>query len=108
MRHLSGSPDRTTFPPAITSPSGNARRAILDCAQITGYSTRGLVDIAARVKEPPCSRWTGSTIKRQYDFSKGKRGTVVPLPPEKVHITIRLDRDAVECGCCTVPEIRKL
>jgi hypothetical protein len=48
------------------------------------------------------------TWKRQYDFSKGKWGTVIPLPPEKVHITIHLDRDAVERSHCAVPEIRKL
>ena len=35
-------------------------------------------------------------MKREYDLSKGKRGAVVPLPPEKVRITIRLDRDVVD------------
>ena len=35
-------------------------------------------------------------MKRQYDLSKGRRGPVVPLPPEKVRITIRLDRDIVD------------
>ncbi len=35
-------------------------------------------------------------MKREYDLSKGKRGAVVPLPPEKVRITIRLDRDIVD------------
>lgn len=35
-------------------------------------------------------------MKRQYDLSKGKRGPVVPLPPDKVRITIRLDRDIVD------------
>jgi len=34
-------------------------------------------------------------MKREYDLSKGKRGAVVPLPPEKIRITIRLDRDIV-------------
>ena len=34
-------------------------------------------------------------MKREYDLSKGKRGPVVPLPPEKIRITIRLDRDIV-------------
>lgn len=32
-------------------------------------------------------------MRREYDLSKGKRGPVIPLPPEKVRITIRLDRD---------------
>jgi uncharacterized protein (DUF4415 family) len=35
-------------------------------------------------------------MKREYDLRKGKRGAVVPLPPEKVRITIRLDRDIVD------------
>jgi uncharacterized protein (DUF4415 family) len=35
-------------------------------------------------------------MKREYDLSKAKRGAVVPLPPEKVRITIRLDRDIVD------------
>jgi uncharacterized protein (DUF4415 family) len=35
-------------------------------------------------------------MKREYDLSKGKRGAVVPLPPEKIRITIRLDRDIVD------------
>ena len=35
-------------------------------------------------------------MKREYDLSKGKRGPVVPLPPEKVRLTIRLDRDIVD------------
>lgn len=40
---------------------------------------------------------------KTYDFSKGKRGPVLPVPPGKERITIRLDtdilnyfRDAVE------------
>ncbi|MGC1341554.1 MAG: BrnA antitoxin family protein [Candidatus Binataceae bacterium] len=35
-------------------------------------------------------------MKREYDLSKGKRGPVVALSPEKVRITIRLDRDIVD------------
>jgi uncharacterized protein (DUF4415 family) len=35
-------------------------------------------------------------MKREYDLSKGKRGAVVPLSPEKVKITIRLDHDIVD------------
>jgi uncharacterized protein (DUF4415 family) len=30
---------------------------------------------------------------KNYDFSKGKRGAVLPLPPGKERITIRLDSD---------------
>ena len=38
-------------------------------------------------------------MKDRYDFSKGKRGRVVPPEPElegKIRITIRLDQDIVE------------
>ena len=35
-------------------------------------------------------------MRREYDLSKGKRGPVVPSPPEKVRITIRLDGDIVD------------
>ena len=35
-------------------------------------------------------------MKREYDLSKGKRGPVIPMAPEKIRITIRLDRDIVD------------
>jgi hypothetical protein len=34
-------------------------------------------------------------MKKFYDFSKGKRGAVVPLPPGKTRITIRLDNEII-------------
>jgi uncharacterized protein (DUF4415 family) len=34
-------------------------------------------------------------MKREYDLSKGRRGPVVRLSPEKIRITIRLERDIV-------------
>ena len=33
---------------------------------------------------------------KTYDFGKGKRGAVLPLPPGKERITIRLDRDILD------------
>jgi hypothetical protein len=30
---------------------------------------------------------------RSYDFSRGRRGAVVPVPPGKTRITIRIDTD---------------
>ncbi|HMD98530.1 MAG TPA: BrnA antitoxin family protein [Terriglobia bacterium] len=33
---------------------------------------------------------------RTYDFSKGKRGPVLPIPPGKERITIRLDTDILD------------
>ncbi len=35
-------------------------------------------------------------MKAKYDFSKGKRGAVLPSSGKKVRITIRLDRDIIE------------
>ena len=35
-------------------------------------------------------------MKKEYDFSQGKRGAVVPVPPGKTRITIRLDNDVLE------------
>jgi uncharacterized protein (DUF4415 family) len=35
-------------------------------------------------------------VKKEYDFSKGKRGPVIPTPPGKTRITIRLDDDILE------------
>jgi len=35
-------------------------------------------------------------MKRNYDFSKARRGAVIPSSGSKVRITIRLDRDIVE------------
>jgi hypothetical protein len=35
-------------------------------------------------------------MKKEYDFSKGKRGPVIPLPSGKLRITIRLDQDVLE------------
>jgi uncharacterized protein (DUF4415 family) len=37
-----------------------------------------------------------TTVKKEYDFSKGKRGPVVPPEPGKTRITIRLDNDVIE------------
>jgi len=35
-------------------------------------------------------------MKRQYDFSKARRGPAVPPTPGKTRITIRLDNDVIE------------
>ncbi len=35
-------------------------------------------------------------MKDEYDFSKGKRGAVVPTPPGKERITIRLDKETLD------------
>jgi uncharacterized protein (DUF4415 family) len=35
-------------------------------------------------------------MKKEYDFSKGKRGPVLAVPPGKIRLTIRLDKDIVD------------
>ena len=35
-------------------------------------------------------------MKRQYNFSKARRGPLVPPTPGKTRITIRLDNDVIE------------
>ena len=35
-------------------------------------------------------------MKKQYDFSQGRRGAVVPVPAGKTHVTIPLDNDILE------------
>ncbi len=35
-------------------------------------------------------------MKKEYDFSKGRRGAVLPVSPGKSRITIRIDDDVLE------------
>ncbi len=35
-------------------------------------------------------------MKQEYDFSKGRRGVVEPLPGGKTRITIRIDQDVLD------------
>ena len=35
-------------------------------------------------------------MKDHYDFSEGKRGPVVPIPPGKTRITIRIDDEVLD------------
>ena len=35
-------------------------------------------------------------MKKEYDFSKGRRGAVLKAPPGKTRVTIRLDNDILE------------
>lgn len=35
-------------------------------------------------------------MKKEYNFSSGKRGPIVPIPPGKTRITIRLDDDVLD------------
>jgi len=37
-----------------------------------------------------------STMKKEYDFSTGKRGSVIKSPKGKTRITIRIDDDILE------------
>src|SRR5438046_72110 len=35
-------------------------------------------------------------MKKEYDFSKGRRGAVLRVPPGKTRVTIRLDNDILD------------
>jgi uncharacterized protein (DUF4415 family) len=35
-------------------------------------------------------------MKKEYDFSKGRRGPVLSVPPGKTRVTIRLDDDILD------------
>ena len=35
-------------------------------------------------------------MRSEYDFSKGKRGAVIPVPQGKTRVTIRLDNDLLD------------
>lgn len=35
-------------------------------------------------------------MRKEYNFSQAKRGPVVPVPPGKTRITIRLDDDLIQ------------
>ena len=35
-------------------------------------------------------------MKKEYDFSKGRRGAVLRVPPGKARVTIRLDKDVLD------------
>ena len=35
-------------------------------------------------------------MKKEYDFSRGKRGAVIKTPPGKTRITIRVDDDLLQ------------
>ena len=35
-------------------------------------------------------------MRREYDFSGGKRGPVLPVPPGKTRITIRIDNEILD------------
>ena len=35
-------------------------------------------------------------MKKQYDFSKGRRGAILKASPGKIRVTIRLDEDVLD------------
>jgi uncharacterized DUF497 family protein len=61
------------------------------------YTWRGesLRLISARNATKVNAGYTRSPMKREYDFSKAKRGPVIQVPKGKARITIRLDEDVI-------------
>lgn len=35
-------------------------------------------------------------MKKEYDFSNGRRGPVLRVPPDKIRVTIRLDKEVLD------------
>ena len=63
------------------------------------YTYRGEdIRIISARRATPCEarKVTKTTMKPEYDFSKAKRGPVLPVPPGKERVTIRLDKDILE------------
>ena len=53
--------------------------------------------IAVRDDASEEKRWVhGEALKKEYDFSMGKRGAVVPTAAGKTRVTIRLDNDVLD------------
>ena len=48
------------------------------------------------VSARPATRGGGVNMKKKYDFSKGRRGPVLKVPPGKTRLTIRLDDDVLD------------
>jgi len=47
-------------------------------------------------RDPGLGQTYGWVMKKEYDFSKGKRGAILRVPPEKTRVTIRLDKDILD------------
>ena len=58
------------------------------------YTLRGDWVRLVRPERPARAKW-GNTMRKQYDFSEGRRGAVLPSPG-KTRITIMLDDDTLE------------
>jgi uncharacterized protein (DUF4415 family) len=54
------------------------------------------IDLGGEGKPSRTARLRRVTMRKEYDFSKGKRGAVVAPDPGKVRITIRLDADVID------------
>lgn len=61
------------------------------------YTWRGenLRLISARNATPRSGECMRNRMKREYDFSKARRGPVIPVPKGKTRVTIRLDEDVL-------------
>lgn len=56
---------------------------------------------------PGNSQGRRRNMKKEYDFSKGKRGRVLRVPPGKTRVTIRIDDDILNFRRVIRDEIRR-
>src|SRR5947209_7903077 len=80
-----------------------AARRVLALSLLTAVST------PMDARSGPIARWLGARIaarragfggpfpmRKEYDFSKGKRGPIVPLPPGKTQVLVHVDTEILE------------
>jgi len=53
-------------------------------------------DAATALEDDRAVTVRGQTMKREYDFSRGRRGAVMKVAPGKTRITIRLDNELLD------------
>src|ERR1035437_5658737 len=79
--------------------SAGSRSAWMHLAGRSWLFTLGAASACVRSQGAtrPRARGAGTRkqMKREYDFSKAKRGPVIPVPTGKTRITIRLDEDVI-------------
>jgi uncharacterized protein (DUF4415 family) len=57
---------------------------------------KGEADLGPARDTPRTATVRGGLMKKEYDFTKGKRGPVVEVPAGKTRVTIRLDNDILD------------
>ena len=73
----------------------DAVTALEDASAISVRDERGNEERWITIGMDSLARRCGN-MRKEYDFSKGRRGAVLRVPPEKTRVTIRLDDDILD------------